>query len=264
MSSNTRMIDSSNARFKSVCAATVASAFVIVFTVGCSSKNYVRSQTTPIIQQTNELDTKTAANHREIVDTDERAKSGIAGAQTAANTADQHAMAAGQSANAANSSAQEAYNRVDSLSGVVANLDNYKQLSDVSVTFGFDKSKLTAADKKQLDELATGLSSTRGYILEVTGGTDSVGDAAYNYQLSQRRADAVVNYLSTKYSIPPHKFYLIGIGKDQQVASDSTAAGRAKNRRVDIKLMSNMSDKGTTGGGAGPSPSPSPSPTGEI
>jgi hypothetical protein len=62
----------------------------------------------------------------------------------------------------------------------------------------------------------------------------------YNYQLSQRRADAVVNYLATKYNIPPHKFYLIGIGKDQQVASDSTAAGRAKNRRVDIKLMTNM------------------------
>ena len=48
--------------------------------------------------------------------------------------------------------------------------------------------------------------------------------ALYNrtIQLSQRRADAVVNYLSTKYNIPPHKFYLIGIGKDQQVASNST------------------------------------------
>ncbi len=257
-----RDIDSSNnldgsvARLKFTCAMAVAGAFVVLFTVGCSSKNYVRSQTTPIIQQTNELDTKTAANHREIVDTDERAKSGIAGAQTAASTADQHAMAAGQSADAAKSSAQEAYNRVDTLSGVVANLDNYKQLSDVSVTFGFDKAKLTSSDKKQLDEMATGLASTRGYILEVTGGTDSVGDAAYNYQLSQRRADAVVNYLSTKYSIPPHKFYLIGIGKDQQVASDSTAAGRAKNRRVDIKLMTNMGDKSSTGATAGPQSSP--------
>src|SRR6202035_1759696 len=107
-----------------------------------------RSQTAPIIQQTNDLDTKTAADHRNIQDTDERAKTGIAGAQSAANTADQHALAAGQSANAANSSAQEAYNRVDSLSGVVANLDNYKQLNDISVTFAFDKSILTAADKE--------------------------------------------------------------------------------------------------------------------
>jgi OOP family OmpA-OmpF porin len=244
MSSNNSLPDNSrDTKIKSACAVILASAFVITFTVGCSTKNYVRSQTTPIIQQTNQLDTKTAADHRDIVDTDERAKSGIAGAQSAANTADQHAMAAGQSADAANSSAKEAYNRVDSLSGVVANLDNYKQLSDVSVTFGFDKAVLTAADKEQLDAMAANLASTRGYILEVTGGTDSVGDANYNYQLSQRRADAVVNYLSTKYNIPPHKFYLIGIGKDQQVASDSTAAGRAKNRRVEIKLMSNMADQ---------------------
>src|ERR1700722_13482339 len=237
-------MDSKNQRemkIKSALAVMFASVFALTFTVGCSTKNYVKSQTAPIIQQTNDLDTKTAADHRNIVDTDERAKTGIAGAQSAANTADQHAQAAGQSADAANTSAQEAYNRVDSLSGVVANLDNYKQLNNVSVTFAFDKAVLTASDKRQLDDLATGLASTRGYILEVTGGTDSVGDAAYNYQLSQRRADAVVNYLSAKYNIPPHKFYLIGIGKDQQVANDSTAAGRAKNRRVEIKLMSNIS-----------------------
>jgi OmpA-OmpF porin, OOP family len=241
-------------KMKSAFKVAVASAFALTFTVGCSTKNYVRSQTTPIIQQTNELDTKTAADHRNIVDTDERAKAGIATAQGAANTADQHALAAGQSADAANKSAQEAYNRVDSLSGVVANLDNYKQLSDVSVTFGFDKYVLTADDKKQLDDLAANLTSARGYILEVTGGTDSVGDAGYNYQLSQRRADAVANYLQTKYNIAPHKFYLIGIGKDQQVASDSTAAGRAKNRRVDIKLMSNMNGDQPTTSSAAPGP----------
>jgi len=230
-----------------------ASVFAMSLTVGCSTKNYVRSQTTPIIQQTNDLDTKTAADHRDIMDTDERAKSGIASAQSSAHAADQHALAAGQSATTANASAQEAYNRVDSLSGVVANLDNYKQLNDVSVTFAFDKAVLTAADKKQLDELASGLNGTRGYILEVTGGTDSVGDANYNYELSQRRADAVVTYLSTKYNIPPHKFYLIGIGKDQQIANDNTAAGRAKNRRVDIKLMTNMSDQPSDAKVAAPS-----------
>lgn len=243
MSSNMRLENRTEMKIKSACTVFLASAFVIAFTVGCSSKNYVRSQAAPIIQQTNELDAKTAADHRSILDTDERAQRGITGAQTAADTANQHALAAGQSADAANQSAQEAYNRVDSLSGVVANLDNYKPLSDVSVTFGFDKFALTAADKKKLDDLAANLTSARGYILEVTGGTDSTGDANYNYQLSQRRADAVVNYLSSKYNIPPHKFYLIGIGKDQAVASNRTAAGRAQNRRVDIKLMSNMANQ---------------------
>lgn len=224
---------------KSACTVAVASALAICFTTGCSTKNYVRSQTTPIIQQTNDLDSKTAADHRYIVDTDERAKAGVANAQTAANTADQHAVAAGQSADAANQAAQQAYNRVDSLSGVVANLDNYKQLSDVSVTFAFDKYVLTAADKQQLDDLAANLTSTRGYILALTGGTDSVGDANYNYQLSQRRADAVIQYLATKYSVPAHKIFLIGLGKDNPVAQNTSASGRAQNRRVDVRLMAN-------------------------
>ncbi len=209
-------------------------------TVGCSTKNYVRSQTAPVVANVNELDTKTAQDHNAIVSTDERATAGIAKAQGAADAADQHAMAAGQAANRANGAAAEAANRVDSLSGVVANLDQYKQLQDVSVTFKFDKSVLTPADKEQLDQLAGNLTGTRGYILQLTGGTDTVGSAAYNYQLSEKRADAVVTYLSTKYNVPPHKFYLVGIGKDQQVASDRTAAGRAQNRRVEIQLLSNM------------------------
>ncbi len=222
-------------------AAAATSALLACFTVtGCSSKNYVRAQTAPLIQQTNELDAKTAADHRTIVDTDERATRGINTAQAAAEAADGHALAAGQSADAAGKNAQEAYNRVDSLSGVVANLDNYKSLADTSVTFGFDKAVLTASDKKQLDALADQLATAQHYILQVTGGTDTTGDAEYNYRLSQRRADAVVTYLSAKYNVPPHKFYLVGIGKDVQVASDKTAAGRAKNRRVEIQLLSNM------------------------
>jgi outer membrane protein OmpA-like peptidoglycan-associated protein len=231
--------------------AILASAIAITLTTGCSTKNYVRSQTGPLIQQTNDLDAKTAQDHRNIQDTDQRAQSGIAQANEAAGTADQHAMAAGQSADSANSSAQEAVNRVDTLTGVVANLDNYKQLSDANVTFGFDKSVLTKSDKEQLDQVATSLTSARGYILEVTGGTDSVGDADYNYKLSQRRADAVVNYLSTKYNIPPHKFYLIGIGKQDPVADNHSAAGRAQNRRVDVKLMSNMSQSGAPAASSG-------------
>ena len=229
----------------------LAGAVALSLLTGCSTKNYVRSQTAPLIQQTNQLDSKTAQDHRDITDTDQRAQAGIAKADAAASAADQHAAAAGQAADTAGQSAQEAVNRVDTLQGVVANLDNYKPLSDVSVTFGFDKSVLTAADRAQLDEVATSLSSARGYILEVTGGTDSVGDAQYNYQLSQRRADAVVQYLSTKYSIPPHKFYLIGIGKDDAVADNKTAAGRAQNRRVEVKLMSNMSQSAAQSASSG-------------
>jgi outer membrane protein OmpA-like peptidoglycan-associated protein len=231
---------------KALLAVTAVGTISLLFATGCTTKNYVRSQTTPIVQHTNELDDQTAANNRNLHDVDQRAQSGIQQAQSSANTANQQAQTASQSAGQAQQSAQEAVNRADSLASVVANLDSYKQVADANVNFGFDKAVLTRAEKAKLDDFAGQLNGTKGYILEVTGGTDSVGSAAYNYDLSQRRAQAVVQYMASKYSVPPHKFYLIGIGKDQAVAPNSTAAGRAKNRRVEIQLLSNMTGQEPT------------------
>lgn len=224
------------------------SSVLLLGTAGCATKKYVRNQTTPLVQHTNELEDQTATNHRNIQDVDQRATTGIQQAQTAASAADQKAVAAGQSANTAQQSAQEAMNHADSLASVVSNLDSYHQIADASVHFAFDKATLTRKDKADLDSFASQLSSTKSYILELTGGTDSTGDKAYNYQLSERRAEAVAQYLAEKYNVPPHKFYLIGIGKDVEVASNSSASGRAKNRRVEIQLLSNQpSQNGTQG-----------------
>jgi OmpA-OmpF porin, OOP family len=209
------------------------------FTVGCATKNYVRSQTTPIINNVNELDDETAKNTRDIRDVDSRAQQGIAQVNEKSAAADQKAQAAGQSADQANQSATQASNRVTSLAGTVENLDNYKQVSDTTVQFGFDKYQLTRKDKQTLDDFGAQLSSQRHYIVQVEGYTDSTGPADYNYQLSQRRADAVIQYLATKYNVPPHKIFLIGLGKDNPVARNTTASGRAQNRRVDVRLMAN-------------------------
>ena len=220
--------------------AIAAATVVLVLGSGCSSKKYVRSQTAPLVQKTNELDDQTAANNRNLQNANDKATTGIAQAQQSANTANQNAQLATQAAGSAQQTAQEAVNRSDSLASLVANLDNYKQVADTSVTFGVNKDALTKTDKTALDQFAAQLGNARGYILEVTGGTDSTGSAAYNYDLSQRRAQAVVQYIAAKYNVPAHKFYLIGIGKDQEVASNKTASGRAKNRRVEIQLLSNM------------------------
>ena len=71
------------------------------------------------------------------------------------------------------------------------------------------------------------------------GATDSVGGSDYNYDLSQRRANSVIQYLASEKQIPAHKIYLIGLGKDKPVESNKTAEGRKKNRRVDVNLMTN-------------------------
>jgi outer membrane protein OmpA-like peptidoglycan-associated protein len=220
---------------------------------GCATKNYVKTQTAPIIDQTNQLNDKTAANNRAIHDTDDRAQAGIKTAQSAADTATTNAQGAQKAAGDAETAANDAVHRADSLASVVANLDNYQAIGNLSVTFGFDKATLTADDKAQLDTFAATITSAKSYIVEVTGGTDSTGNADYNYQLSNRRADAVVQYLASKYSIPAHRFYLIGIGKDKEVADNKTREGRAKNRRVDIRLLSNQANQpaaqpGATGG----------------
>lgn len=218
---------------------------LLLLSAGCATKNYVKSQTTPVIQQTNELEDQTAKNRRNLDSVDSRAQQGIQQAQSAATTADQKAVAAGQSATQAQQSAQEALNHADSLASVVSNLDSYHQVADAEVHFAFDKATLTAKDKQDLDTFAAQLANTKSYILEITGGTDSTGNKDYNYQLSERRAEAVAQYLASKYNVPPHKFYLIGIGKDNEVASNRDAAGRAKNRRVEIQMLSNSAQNGS-------------------
>ena len=207
---------------------------------GCSTKKYVRNQTAPVIQKTNELDDQTAANNRSLQDLDKRTQSGIGQAQTSATQAQQSATGANQSAMQAQQSAQEAVNRAGSLASVVANLDSYQKLADIDVNFAFNQAVLTPRAKAALDGMAGQLSGQKSYILQLTGGTDSVGGAEYNYELSEKRAQAVVQYLASKYNVPPHRFYLIGLGKDQAVASNSSASGRAKNRRVEVQLLSNQ------------------------
>jgi OmpA-OmpF porin, OOP family len=224
---------------------TVLLALSMAASVGCASKNYVRQQTTPLINKTNELDDLTAKNSNDIKDVDARAQAGIQQVQTKAAAADQKAQAAGQQADQAQTTADNAVHRVDTLQSAVANLDNYQVVDQKSVLFGFNKDNLTKDAKAALDQIATDTSNTKGYILTVEGGTDSVGDAQYNYALSQRRADAVIQYLASERNIPAYKIYVIGLGKDKPVDSNKTKDGRAKNRRVDVRLMTNTATGAT-------------------
>jgi len=223
-------------------------------TVGCSSKNYVKQQTTPLINKTNELDDLTAKNTKDIKDVDARVQAGLAAVNAKTDAVEQKATTAGQNAAQAQQVADAANARVGVLTNTVANLDNYHAVAETSVKFAFNKDNLTSKAKEALDQLAGNIASTKGYIIALEGGCDSVGPADYNYDLSQRRANSVIQYLASKYSVPAHKIYVIGLGKDKPVETNKTAAGRADNRRVDVRLMTN-----TTGGNA---PASTPATTG--
>src|SRR5271157_2393069 len=207
----------------------------LLSTIGCATKKYVQSQVTPINNKIGELDEITSKNSRDIKDVDGKAQQGI----QAANQADEKAAAAGQSADQANQKAGHVASGLNGLAGTVENLDNYKSTANTTIQFGFNKATLTKADQQALDEFAQQVAGQKHYIIQVQGYTDGVGSAEYNNQLSRRRADAVIQYLAAKYNVPPYRIYLIGLGKDNPVAENKNAAGRAKNRRVDVQLMTN-------------------------
>lgn len=226
----------------------------MVATVGCSSKNYVKQQTTPLINKTNELDDLTAKNSKDIKDVDARVQAGLAAVNAKTAEVEQKAQSAGQTAASAQQTADAANNRVGVLTNTVANLDNYHAVAETSVKFGFNKDNLTPKAKEALDQLAGSIAATKGYIIALEGGTDSVGPADYNYDLSQRRANSVIQYLASKHNVPAHKIYVIGLGKDRPVETNKTSAGRADNRRVDVRLMTNT---------VGSAPAAAPATTGQ-
>ena len=228
----------------------------VMIGTGCTTKNYVRKETQPIVEKSNELDARTAKNNSAIHDVDTRAQQGIAGVNDKASQADQKALDARNRADQAQTLAAQANTRADALANQVANLDNYRPVAETSVHFAFNKADLTAKARAALDQLLAEVPNTKGYLVVVEGDTDSVGSAKYNYKLSERRADAVVQYLSSK-NIPAHKIYLIGMGKDKYVAPNATADGRAKNRRVDVRLMTNTQGQETPSSAQSTAPNPS-------
>ena len=211
----------------------------MIFTLGCTTKKEVSREVTPVMNKVDELDERTAQTTRGIHETDARAQQGIQGVEAKATAADQKAQDARQQADQAQALATSANTGVQELTNRVVNFDNYHAVNSTAVLFGFDKAELTRKDREELDELGGQIPNVKDYIVQIEGRTDSVGNKDYNYQLSQRRAAAVTQYLASKYGVPAHKIYLIGLGKDAPVDNNRTSGGRAENRRVDIRLMTN-------------------------
>ena len=102
--------------------------------------------------------------------------------------------------------------------------------------FDFDKSVLKPEGKAKLDDVASKVKNINLEVIIAVGHTDSIGSDAYNQKLSVRRAEAVKAYLVSK-GIDKSRVYTEGKGEKQPVADNKTAAGRAKNRRVEIEVV---------------------------
>jgi outer membrane protein OmpA-like peptidoglycan-associated protein len=136
----------------------------------------------------------------------------------------------------------------------ISSLDDYDVVKVVTVYFAVNKADLSAEAKKSLDELAAKAPGGKNYKVEVQGFTDSTGDFDKNLELSQKRADSVVQYLAVMHSIPLRRIEVpMGYGSTKQVADDATKAGQAQNRRVEVRVLVN---KGLAQGAAQPAPAP--------
>ena len=108
----------------------------------------------------------------------------------------------------------------------------------LQVLFDFDKDTFTETDLKELQRAVAFVKKYPGSTIRLDGYTDSIGTDAYNIKLSERRARAVMNYLIKEAGVDRPKITAVGHGKADPVADNRTAEGRAKNRRVEVSILS--------------------------
>ena len=104
-----------------------------------------------------------------------------------------------------------------------------------NVTFATDRDQVIPAFYPTLDSVAIVLRKFDKTLIDVDGHTDSVGNAGYNMDLSNRRANSVANYLASR-GVDPRRMSAMGYGLERPIASNATEAGRAQNRRVEISI----------------------------
>jgi outer membrane protein OmpA-like peptidoglycan-associated protein len=150
------------------------------------------------------------------------------------------ANAAGGGAKAAQETADAAVSGVNMTNERISALDDYVAQQTVAVNFRVGSAVLLPEAKTTLDQIAQQALKARGYVLEVRGFASADGSESKNRMLSQRRADAVVQYLAYTHNIPLRRIVTpFGYGEQQAVADNATREGRQQNRRVEVSVLVN-------------------------
>ena len=156
-------------------------------------------------------------------------------------------------ADAAAESAKKAQQTADYANNRINGLDDFDTLKTVTVYFTTGSSTLGPKAKATIDEAAAWVKTqdTKGWVMAVIGYADTTGNSQRNIDLSERRANSVIYYIVSKYKMPLNRLVQpFGYGQLEPVAENKTKEGRAKNRRVEIRLMVNkgISGKGISSG----------------
>lgn len=158
------------------------------------------------------------------------------------------ASAAQASATRARVTSDSALKSATGANNRINELDAYDAVKVFTVYFESGSSVLLPAARALIDSAAAWANNqnTKGWRIEVVGFADSNGLAEFNQQLSQRRSNVVIGYLVTEHSLPLQRLVQpFGFGSENPMANNDTTAGRAKNRRVEIRVLLNKGIAGT-------------------
>jgi len=197
-------------------------------------KKWVNKRVDPLKDRLSELDELSAKNSRDIQDVDARSQAGIRKAQSSADAANQTATAASDRAQRASSTAEGANSHVNQLGETVSGIDQYHPVTEVDVNFRGGQPVLTAAARKQLDDLASQLAGRSGYVVEIEG--HSPGSGSIGIQNSARLTEAVRRYLVTEHQIPVYRLHSVALGN---VKANEEDAKPVRTSNVHIRLMEN-------------------------
>lgn len=168
-------------------------------------------------------------------------------AQAAANTeriaaAEENARKMSAQIDENSAAAQAAMREAERANNRINGLDDFDPIKTIVVPFATGSSTLGPKGRGIIDEAAAWAKTQdrNGWMVAVVGFADSTGKTAANKTLSEKRANAVIGYLVTKHNMPLHRLVQpFGAGQDMPAATNTTAAGRAANRRVEIRLLKN-------------------------
>ncbi len=152
----------------------------------------------------------------------------------------------------AQAAADKAQQTADVANNRINGLDDFDSIKTITVPFAVNSASLGPKAKATIDEAAVWVKTqnTKGWVMAVVGYADSTGNSQRNIDLSERRANAVIYYIVSKYKMPLNRLVQpFGYGQLEPVAENKTKEGRAKNRRVEIRLMVNKGIAGTVGKG---------------
>jgi outer membrane protein OmpA-like peptidoglycan-associated protein len=218
---------------------------VAALSFGCATRgyvqNYVKDQMGPAEARMSQTDAKlndTAAK----VDANGRRIDGVdATASQAAARADEASGLARDAKKSADSTAEAVRDLDSRLTTRITNRNKFSTLDTRSIYFDFGKIEVKDEGITSLAEVIKALREDPNAIVELRGHTDGVGAERANLQLSRDRVDAVVRYLVQKGGVDLRRVHTVGLGKAVPVADNNTREGRAKNRRVDVQLLSTQS-----------------------